>query len=232
MKTPRLWEAIIAVVVVGFILYLFVGWLLSRAFAPEGPQRRVSCLNNIKQLGLALKQYVEDYGDAYPWRAGAANPDEAWLDVGVLYPNYTSSWKTYLCPKSKDRPFEPVCALGDLKDNPLQPLLSRNSREVISYAYCIDASDPEQRTAWTENAPATVRLLADKKAGTKIGSPGNPVKMANHKDDGRNVLYHDGHVKWKPGANALDPDEDRAEVGDPNAADYKAWWSDPPYYGE
>jgi prepilin-type processing-associated H-X9-DG protein len=221
----------IAVVVICVVLSV---WLfLPRWWFRHGEQsRRAACLCNIKQLGLAMKQYTQDYDDVYPWRTGAVSPDEAWLDLAMVYPNYTSSWKNYLCPASRDRYFDPRCDSGRKEDYPLEPLYSASSTEVISYAYGIDASDPKHPIAWTENARATVRLFADKKAGTRIGSPGNAVNAANHRDDGRNVLYHDGHVKWKPGTDALDPDEDQAAIGDPTATDYKTWWSDPPYYGE
>jgi prepilin-type processing-associated H-X9-DG protein len=228
-KTHPLEIAVVVICVLFFVWLFLPRWW----FHHDGEQPpRAACLSNVKQLGLALKQYSYDFGDRYPWRAGAANPDEAWLDLGMLFPNYTSSSRCFFCPAGEDRPFELVCALGCKMDHPLEPLCCAGSREVISCAYCFDAGDPQKPTAWTENAHSSVRILADKKAGTVIGSAGNPTKMANHKDDGRNVLYQDGHVKWRPGAGALDPDEDDAAFGDPAATDYKAWWSDPPYHGE
>lgn len=108
---------------------------------------------------------------------------------------------------------------------------------TISYSYCMDARG-SLVTAWTEQAPTTVRLAADKKAGTRIGSPGNPMKLANHGGDGRNVLYHDGHVSFKAGPAALDPDEASSSdeegdmIGEPGAGNHRRWWSDPPYRGE
>jgi len=231
MRPPRLWEALIAVAIIGLLFFTLVQWLVVSC-ARYGPRRRDSCLSNLRQIGLAMKQYSQDFGDRYPWHAGVDDPSRAWLDLGMLFPNYCSSWKTFLCPKSRDRLFDPASASGRKEDYPLDPLLFTDTKHVISYAYGIDASDPENPRAWTENAPSTVRLLADKKAGTPIGSPGNPAKRANHRDDGRNVLYHDGHVKWRAGPDALDPDEDNDEVGDPKATNFKAWWSDPPFYGE
>ncbi len=38
--------------------------------------------------------------------------------------------------------------------------------------------------------------------------------------------------EMKRGKAALDPDPDDDEIGAPEAKDYTAWWSDPPFYGE
>jgi prepilin-type processing-associated H-X9-DG protein len=87
-------------------------------------------------------------------------------------------------------------------------------------------------TPWDENAKSTVRLIADKKAGWQVPTTGTDAALYNHKDDGRNVAYHDGHVKWKAGAKGIDPDEDDDDVGTPGWAAYKVWWSDPNFYDQ
>ena len=222
----------IVVGVIGFFCIAILAGMLLPALARAREQaRRGSCLMNLRQLGLATKQYSQDYREVYPWREDAPESHEAWRDLGLLYPNYCSAPKTFFCPSSKDRifAFEPVGV--DAQGNPIYVFPGGDSKRVISYSYGLDNSGDGDRP-WTENAASTVRLLADKKAGTEMGSPGNPVNLANHKDDGRNVLYNDGHVKWKAGERALDPDEDDNKIGAPFAPDYQPWWSDPPYYGE
>jgi hypothetical protein len=85
------------------------------------------------------------------------------------------------------------------------------------------------RQPWVRDSSSTIRLLADKKAGVAM------TPKANHwygGAGGRNVAYRDGHVKWKSGADALDPDEQSNAIGARRADDYSEWWSDPPYYGE
>jgi prepilin-type processing-associated H-X9-DG protein len=191
---------------------------------PYEQSREAACRSNLKQLGLALKQYTQDYDDRFPWRVGVENPAEAWLDLGMLFPDYGSALRTFLCPSSRDRQFDPMASSGSKYDYPLEPFASTSTKEVISYSYGIDARTGTP-TAWTEDAPSTVRLLADKKADILAD------ERSNHKDDGRNVLYQDGHVGWRPGPAALDPGEDDETIGDPNATDYRRWWSDPPYYG-
>jgi len=229
------WPAIKIVSVslgVGIVIVFLYGLLMPRFPRRSEQSRPMACFNNLKQHGLALTQYAQDYDGRFPWRLGRANPREAWKDLAMLFPSYNSSWESFICPSSRDRMFDPKCASGDKKNYPLEPLSRRDGREVISYAYCLDARDPHNPKPWTEEAPATVRLMADKKAGYPVGHAENPAAKANHRDDGRNILYHDWHVRWEPGMRALDPNEMDDEVGAPDAADYHAWWSDPPFYGE
>jgi prepilin-type N-terminal cleavage/methylation domain-containing protein/prepilin-type processing-associated H-X9-DG protein len=72
--------------------------------------RSISCLSNMKQLGLAMMQYVQDYDGTYPHNAG--NPTiNNYPDInrkGQIYAfnihwqqqifPYNKSWSIYLCP--------------------------------------------------------------------------------------------------------------------------------------
>ena len=140
--------------------------------------------------------------------------------------------KSFLCPSAKDRPYKPIAESGgDKKDKPFDPVKD-NPKERISFSYCVDAPHPDSgdTVPWTENAKSTVRLLADKKAGPKIDL--KDAQNYNHKADGRNVLYHDGHVKWKAGENGIDPDEDDKDEGPEDWDKFLMWWSDPDFYHE
>ena len=235
----RLRDAIvtIAIIVVAAVV-LWPGWRMARESA-----RRGSCLSNVRQLGLGIMQYSEDYGGSYPWRVAATDPADAWRDLGLLFPDYyVSESKSFFCPSSRDRRsrlesafFREMQDLRQQGGEEVRPFPSNDSRLVISYSYShnttsasADESAPNPRP-WTEKSPSTLRLLADKKAGIAM------TPQSNHwygGYGGRNVLYGNGHAGWKMGNRALDPDEESREIGAPNAPDYRAWWSDPPYYGE
>jgi prepilin-type processing-associated H-X9-DG protein len=219
VKRPYPIVEIVLVLLCLFLVACFVlPWL---ARSRDG--YRDSCLNRLKHLGLAMKMYAQDFGDHYAWRVGVENPSHAWRDLGMLYPNYCARFENFICPGSSDLKLQ-APSIPDDKD-PLEPFAGDRA---ISYGYGIDATGTLV-TGWTESSTPTVRLAADKKAGTRIGSPGNPAKLANHNGNGRNVLYQDGHVSWKAGGDALDPDEEDDAVGAPGAHDYRRWWSDPPY---
>jgi len=211
------------IVFVLFGLIVLAGLMLT-VFGRAHDRRRSPCLRNLKELGFALSQYGEDFGGRYPWEGGSSLPP--WTAVGKLHPRYLAEASAYRCPDSRDRKLKRI----DCKQE--RPLASFRESDVISYGYCFDARGPDNAKPWTEKARSTVRLMADKKAGLSPAQNDPDIEKYNHKDDGRNVLYHDLHVKWKAGIRALDPDAMDDEVGAPDAADYRAWWSDPPFYGE
>ena len=149
--------------------------------------------------------------------------------------------RNFLCPNSTDRPFDPRCASGDKTEHPFEPLQPADNTEVISYGYCYDGRS-EAPAPWTENAPSSTRLMADKKAGLRIaeGTANPPSKVARHYRKrflrrrlyGRYVVYNDGHVQLEINEAALDPNPTDDAIGAPGADNYTAWWSDPPFYGE
>jgi len=190
--------------------------------------RRTDCRNRLKQIGVALKKYSQEFDDAYPWHVGASEPRNAWHDLGILFPSYNSDLSSFFCPSSSDDPFEPKCRSGIKKDHPLEPLNPASTREVISYSYCFDSRTVPGRP-WTELAGGSVALLADKKAGAAA------TKRSNHKGQGRNIHYNSGGSLWRENwedERGVDPDESDDEIGKLDAADYADWWSDPPFYGE
>ena len=77
--------------------------------------RQASCISNLKQIGLGLLQYLQDYDEAFPpheqgpgwdpqgnppdqWARTASNP---WLRFPVLVHPYLRNWQVYLCPSAK-----------------------------------------------------------------------------------------------------------------------------------
>lgn len=76
--------------------------------------RQASCLSNLKQIGLGLLQYLQDYDESFPphernwnqfhsrpvcqWAATAANP---YLRFPVLIHPYLRNWDVYQCPSAK-----------------------------------------------------------------------------------------------------------------------------------
>jgi hypothetical protein len=237
MKLRLFLRVVIVLLVLGLVAAIFLP-MLFRA-KESGP--RHSCLSNLKQLGLGLKQYAQDFGEKYPWQAGRTDPHDAWRDLGLMYPNYLTAIGVYLCPSSKDRKFDPMCDLGAKEDYPFEPFRD-NPKERISYGYCFDARDPVRPTSWSERTSPDTRLMADKKAGVRIkeGTNNPPSKVAQHsvkrflrrRRYGRHVLYQDGHVQLEMSEEALDPNPADDAVGVPGANKYTAWWSDPPFYGE
>lgn len=70
--------------------------------------RKSSCLNNTKQIGIALMQYVQDYDETYPfvpWKGGTefglpngASGNASSYAVGAVLVPYTKSSQIWRCP--------------------------------------------------------------------------------------------------------------------------------------
>jgi len=231
--TATLWHLVLlqakgAIVTLAFAIMFLA--LLSCVSRQEAYKK--SCQNNLRQLGQSLTEYSLDFDSEYPWQVGSSNPSLAWKDLGFLYPAYASSFQVFLCPSSSDRDFEPLCPKGEKKDFPLEPFVSRSSREVISYGYGFNGGS-DDAGPWRSTAPNMTRLLADKKAGVELAR--RDAKRAAHSAKGRNVLHADGHfgaVKWVPGMHALHPNPTDESIGAAASPHYRDWWSDPPFYGE
>lgn len=71
--------------------------------------RRASCGSNLKQIGLGIMQYLQDYDEKYPMMATMATPTPAFYggrDWGMWMVNihpYVKSTQLYNCPSSRSR---------------------------------------------------------------------------------------------------------------------------------
>lgn len=166
--------------------------------------RRASCQSNLRQLGLAVQQYVQDYDERLPnsvYGTDGENVSGGWVfyssydlegktsvfDVsqGSLYP-YTKSTQLYICPSDT---------------------VGRISGNSYSMGYCLSTDGGVPFAAGKNTAAfgytAQTLLLAEQES-----SPGGSTNDANgfadlggkwdisdrHLQTG-NVLFLDGHVK-------------------------------------
>ena len=219
MRKVRLIEIAVVCFVVLLVVVFAVATIQYNARNGMGP---TAC--QFSHIGLAIKGYSQDYDGRYPWNAGSSKP--AWTFLGMLYPEYVSAEELFVYKGCRDYKIK---AMSLDPDTPGQPFADT---DLISFSYGIDARDPAHPTSWTENAPSTTLLLADKKAGIPLPS-GSEARRISHWGNGRKVLRNDGSYKWMPGLKgAVDPDPYDDEIGAPDATDYRPWWSDPLYWFE
>ena len=83
---------LIELLVVIAIIAILAAMLLPVLARAKESGRRISCLNNLRQLGVASKIYVDDNQGAYPPR----NETDSWPNH--LYDNYGKNLNILLCP--------------------------------------------------------------------------------------------------------------------------------------
>jgi prepilin-type N-terminal cleavage/methylation domain-containing protein/prepilin-type processing-associated H-X9-DG protein len=164
--------------------------------------RQASCSSNLKQIGLAILMYAQDYDERYPCEChqlGQPNNAGNWCWRYDVYP-YIKNWQVFACPSSNQS--------GGPGDS--------------SYGYnCKNFSNIKLATV---TAPADLMMVID--LANKNNLPNYPAPehakpfdasgavpcgnssccAGNARDDayipgarhneGSNLTYGDGHVKW------------------------------------
>ena len=215
----NVWEL---VAVVGAVILLALCFLLVFQAHP-GPSRRSSCNSNLGQIVKACTTYQEPNGDFFPayWDGDRFDPMKS---LAKLYPQYINNPKVFGCPSTKDRPvitvtvageFERRCAFGPV-----------DTDRKCSYFYDelshFRAIGPGQ--AMAADADGQTWLDANGKAPPypSTGWTRRPQKP-NH-EDGQNVMYFDGHVRWQATVHGSTDPKDN--IFCPNASKTGPWGAD------
>ncbi|MDD3806111.1 MAG: DUF1559 domain-containing protein [bacterium] len=164
--------------------------------------RKTTCMSNLKQIGTALWMYAQDEG------AGAIFPP-AYNSSGIA--GQGRYWADFLAPyagaKGKyDKNARP-CYINTVFDCPSLTEYTTNMpvdyayfRVLYAYANCevIDTTRIEKLSEIGIVADAEFFIdgsLSSPKIGT-IGVSNNTAILRNRHNNGLNILYCDGHVKY------------------------------------
>jgi len=180
-----------AIVVLAAVL-----WPVFQRQRPE-PNRN-GCQQNIRQIGLAIKQYLGDHGESFPTVANGG-PEYGWAGVALPYlrnanlfqcPNeeaYTSDGAIPIAPFFTDYFYN--ARLSGEKESALQYIAS-----TIMLGDAIPGDARRHSTGGSNRAPNGTANLVD--------SGRRPVGAATRHLDGANYAFADGHVKWLKGSDA------------------------------
>jgi prepilin-type N-terminal cleavage/methylation domain-containing protein/prepilin-type processing-associated H-X9-DG protein len=160
--------------------------------------RRASCASNLKQLGLGMIQYAQDYDEKFPALGGPLYVDAALGDFNKrttgehqhgwatrIYP-YVKSSQVYVCPSNQYR----NCGI-----NYAVPAYYFQSNPAARPAYFNTVDGP----ALAKFAkPAESLMITEEGAGggDQYVLSGQYYVCARPHFDGGNLAFVDGHVKW------------------------------------
>ena len=154
--------------------------------------RRASCISNMKQLGLAVMMYKQDYDGRFP-KAGWADgenlpcPDGSGDMCGAswevkIYP-YVKSLQVYVCPSDSNRVW-----LGD-----------NQGTGEISYGYNYANLDNVNESAIEK--PSQMIMMADTEGSVtyalyQFNNSDGSRRISDRHLNGSVLNYVDGHAKW------------------------------------
>lgn len=174
--------------------------------------RRSTCASNLKQIGLGFIQYTQDYDERYPRHIdnGTNITPNNTLSYNTAIQPYLKSFQLFICPSA------PISTTaGAIPDTSPTTGLPNDTSYLVNGA--IVSTDPGFSSALVNQvvSPANVLILHEFEerrryayARPKVNPAGSNTFQYFVEDtydnlhfDGGNLLFCDGHVKWKKQSN-------------------------------
>lgn len=212
-RTQRKAFTLIELLVVIAIIAILASILFPVFARARENARRSSCMSNLKQIGLAIEQYKQDYDGFYPFARlqGLDKKADSWY--GNFLEPYIKSRQIVFCPSApEDWPIHysyniafgyelnPPGSPWDLTicgvDHPI--FTGINDAFVTSPSTSIVAVDAAL-VVWHWRSVGDNSMNPDYFNAMWPTSLGTPMVKGHEKGlhfDGVNSMYADGHVKW------------------------------------
>jgi prepilin-type N-terminal cleavage/methylation domain-containing protein/prepilin-type processing-associated H-X9-DG protein len=187
--------------------------------------RRASCQSNLKQIGLGILQYAQDYDEMYPllWY-GSGNPSVKQTELGtpgmafkvgdsgygvednyitymdLIYP-YVKSVQIFRCPSSIDAERYPDYEMNGAYGGSRKAFYGK-SNGVTALA---EIESPSTSAMIWETGKENNGTSYEAKYGFAGSADNIPRWRASHEEhlEGMNMTFGDGHVKWMSSASIV-----------------------------
>jgi len=168
--------------------------------------RQATCLSNLKQIGLGLMMYVQDYDEVYPDARYASNPSPYPLIYEALVP-YIKNYQIWLCPSKGGymRGGYPTPMTYNGRSFPVYPnygwnsALARLSMAALQASADVVAVADCSHPIWASH----VGRIAWANSGDGVLYPHSGLTSEQFMTDrfsrhngGENMAFADGHAKW------------------------------------
>ena len=112
---------LVDVMVAIFVLFVLVIMLSPSNGGGKKKAQKISCLNNLKQIGLSEKIWAGDHSDKFPFEVSATNGGtmelnnghNSWINFSVMS-NELSTTRLLICPSDSERPLPATNFSSDL----------------------------------------------------------------------------------------------------------------------
>lgn len=177
--------------------------------------RQVKCLNNLKQLGLAFRQYIDDHDgmvpNVSPEKVYGDGSNKDWCGTeavrGAVYPergslwSYTRNSQLYLCPTDFGMPAKDVTVPTDAIRAMGADASGKNPRKYpLSYSMNGSLCKWKLDTVPTQKLSRLLLIIHEQRDTINDGLflwDGNNWDVPSHVHyDGTTAAYADGHVQW------------------------------------
>jgi prepilin-type N-terminal cleavage/methylation domain-containing protein/prepilin-type processing-associated H-X9-DG protein len=196
-KTRKRGFTLIELLVVIAIISILASILFPVFARARENARRASCQSNLKQIGLGIQQYTQDFDEKYPLLQETSALGSGITYVTAIQP-YVKSSQLFICPSAPQT--ETTTDQSTTSTDYIWSVTTPTYQSAAKASYGMNSLMTTE-TGMSMSAvekPAEVPMTFDAswyEAASLSPSLGAVRDSARH-FDGVNIGYADGHVKW------------------------------------